>query len=211
MWQSSLLQDLTWTVRHPNQGVRCPIGVPTWSWASTAGAVEFGHIDLFCWAKNLDVTYTHVGHQQLGKVVNAAILLECRSCMGFISWDDKNRNETYFIPDDDRQYLPQLEVAWLIAGDYDLSAGIRPVKKGERIVVAFIEWVHVLPWTNCSWCGLALREISRSEYERIGMCTFELCDVESPVRRKAKVRDNIEWRLERQFFSSLPIRKFKIV
>lgn len=152
--------------------------------------MEFSHIDSFCRAKNLDITYTHVGHQQLGKVVNAAILLECRSCMGFISWDDENRNETYFIPDDDRQYLPQLEAAWLIAGTMISPQGSDQPRK-ERIVVMFIEWVHELPWTNCSWYELELREIFRSEYERIGMCTFELCDVEPPVRRKAKLRDNI--------------------
>ena len=81
MWRSTLLADLIWSRdwrrgKIAGEGQRPTTVAPTWSWASTNGAVRFSKVVLLSSVRILDVSYTPDGPPQMGKYSNAAITVE---------------------------------------------------------------------------------------------------------------------------------------
>ncbi|KAK1825951.1 heterokaryon incompatibility protein-domain-containing protein [Podospora conica] len=75
LWESDLPGNLFW---HPKTGTPVsarPEGtMPTWSWASTAGAVEFQYVDdESARTKVLSIDVTYSGSDLMGEVVDAAV------------------------------------------------------------------------------------------------------------------------------------------
>lgn len=104
--------------------------------------------------------------------------------------------------------MPPPVTGWDVFKDYDYSTDIQPVQSGDEVVIAMIEWGRL----NTSWWGgLVLRQVSQGNYERIGLCHMNSGAVSSRISRKAKLKDNFEWRYYRQFVASLPVRSFRIV
>jgi hypothetical protein len=94
-----------------------------------------------------------------------------------------------------------------ITTDYDWHTGSEPVQDGDVVVIAVIEWGQY----TYNWGGFVLRQVSEGNYERIGWCFLDYDYLQFFVSRKAKLKDNFEWRYYRSFVASLPVRSFRIV
>lgn len=202
LWQSSFLSDLTWWHvggKHPRSAAR----VPSWSWASTTGTVRY---ESLAWSRFTD----HVRSQKTSILSShldgGEILLECRSCAGRIWWSDHHPTE--FIPSGEDLVMLPPDYTWEIKADYDFRTDSETVQIGDVVFIAVIKW-GPLNWYG--WGGLVLRQVSEATYERIGWCSVEVLCTTFPVWRKAKLRDNFDWRYFRQFVTSLPVRSFRIV
>jgi hypothetical protein len=143
-----------------------------------------------------------------GHVDDTAIQLECLSCNGVIRWYTNDYSSHYFNPREENLVVPPPDRTWEVKADYDYSTGNKPVQNGDAVVIAVIEWGRL---DTYGWGGLVLRQVSQSNYERIGLCYMDSRDVDSFVSRKAKLKDNFEWRYHRQFVASLPVRSFRII
>lgn len=211
LWKSSLLRDLTWRRRGPGSSSRSVSRVPSWSWASITGAViHASHRDL-AWARSLDVSYDLGEFSEPDHLDGAAVLLECYSCAGYISWFGYTSPPCFIFSGEDLG-MPAPGNVWRIMTDYDWRTGSEPVPDGEVAVVAVIEWGGLnsgMQRTN--WGGIVLRQVSQATYKRIGWCYLDSNEPFSSVSRKAKLRDNFAWRYYRQFVASLPVRSFRIV
>lgn len=208
LWKSSLLGDLTWRRRGWKRSSRSASRVPSWSWASITDAVGYGSDRNFAWARSLDVSYGLRDSSEPDHFDGVAIELECYSCAGYVRWC-LNPSTPYFIFSGEDLVMPAPVDRWRITADYNNHTGSEPVRDGDVVVVAVIEWGGL---DTTEWGGLVLRQVSQATYERIGWCYMSSAMWGfSSVLRKAKLRDNFEWRYYRSFVASLPVRSFRIV
>lgn len=224
MWRNTLLEDLRWTAAR-SATPRPLSNIPSWSWASVTGAIGYGFSDPSWKRYNEDhlnnlisrckasVTFKAIGPPQLGNVLNAVLSLDSRSFSSFfIPTDSPLTSSEVNALKSDFGTMPLVELGstWTIHPDYDISI----------ISLADYEEVHTVMLSvtnerrrsqiNITIKGLALRKQSGGTFKRIGWCEFKL-STGTYVRRKATMRDNLEWRYIRQFLATLPVRTYKIV
>jgi hypothetical protein len=82
LWRNTLLHDLLWLVKHPEQNQRVKSGtVPTWSWASVTGGVAYADMNSVLIrpvnaSHVVDVSYRVEGPHMTGKIRETAITLQ---------------------------------------------------------------------------------------------------------------------------------------
>ena len=200
LWKSTLLRDLTWQSGTGGYEPRPPLQVPSWSWASVTGAVVYGSHKKLTWARSIDIFYDLRESFKSEHLDSASILLECHSCIGYMGLTRDHFYDIFlFEPEEKDLEMPPPEKRWTVNADYDYVTGSQPVQSGDAVVLAVIEWGRL---DTIRWGGLVLCQVSQGNYERIGVCYIRSCDVGSPITRKAKLRDNFEWRYYRSFVAS---------
>lgn len=86
LWKSSLLGDLTWRCgdtrfqREPRSAAR----IPSWSWTSTRGAVQYTSHNNLTLALSVDSSYDPGISLEQGYPDGVAVVLKCHSCAGWI-------------------------------------------------------------------------------------------------------------------------------
>ena len=209
LWKSSLPSDVAWQSRDREKKPRPALLVPSWSWASVIGTVDYGFAKKLAWIRSIDISYGSEALSKRGHAGVTTILLECHSCNGVIRRFTSSRRSIYgFDPIEESLVVPPLERAWRVEADYDYSTGSKPVQHGDAVVIAVIESSRL---DMFKWSGLVLRQISQTTYERIGWSDVSYDTEYYFVSRKAKLRDNFAWRYHRSFVASLPVRSFRIV
>lgn len=212
LWKSSLLGDLTWRCgdtrfqREPRSAAR----IPSWSWTSTRGAVQYTSHNNLTLALSVDSSYDPGISLEQGYPDGVAVVLKCHSCAGWIRWTKSSSpyRSIYFTLSEEDLAMPPPDQFWRIRADYDFETGSEPVQFCDDVVVALIEWDRM---DGSQWGGLVLRQVSQGNYERIGWCFMDSNKSVPFVSRKAKLKDNFHWRYFRQFVTSLPVRSFRIV
>ncbi|KAJ8113563.1 hypothetical protein OPT61_g4331 [Boeremia exigua] len=170
---------------------RSTTDAPTWSWASVSG-----------------VPVSAIGPPQLGKVKDAALLLEARSSSGLL-----NRNGIVEL-DNGPTGLLRYAVFWHLFLDVDYATIMESTEPHGGVHVVYIGWkggngdneLH-------QWLGLALQQVSENSYRRIGLCWMADKSYYSRRRRRRveTLQESFEWRYQRHFIESLPIRRFRII
>ena len=210
LWKSSLLTDLTWRCSsNLEKSSRSASRVPSWSWASITGAVEYGSPKDLTWALSVDISCNSRDSLERGYLDGIAIVMKCHSWAGYIRWSGSCKGPPGFIPSREDAVMPLLDNDWRITADYDYHTGSKPVQNGDAVVIAVIDLGRLDTYGRG---GLVLRQVSHGNYERIGLCyrNYDFASA-SFVSRKARLRDNFEWRYYRSFVASLPVRSFRIV
>ncbi|KAH6644484.1 heterokaryon incompatibility protein-domain-containing protein [Boeremia exigua] len=221
LWRSSLLKDMMWSVLNFRDVPRPLSKAPTWSWASVEGNIRYDTKTMVFLTRIVDIIYKTLGPSQIGSASKAAILLESRFSTHTINsyLPPDSRLEHYLEPKEpcSKATIPSIE--WGVDGsmiaDYDFATGTRPVKDGDTVYVAWMGWERFqgdyIGEDKFELRGLVLRSVSQNEYERIGLCYRNMYEMQWPVFRRLKGRDNFEWRCVRHLIASLPVRTFKIV
>ncbi|KAH6644466.1 heterokaryon incompatibility protein-domain-containing protein [Boeremia exigua] len=207
LWRDSLLENLLWLSTAP-QRCRPAINMPTWSWASTTGAVDFvSHVVMH--ASVEDMKYTHVGPPQLGNVVNASIVLRGHCLRGLL-------DDTSGINVCDLSEMATLKhlgrISSLFHPDHDFDTEPETLPTTDEVLLLFMGNQRDYGRMTCIF--LALRQVSPDEHERIGVYKMRpdlLPWIDGRVRRKAKPTDNVYFRLWRQSVADMPVRQFKII
>lgn len=214
VWRSSLVYDLMWTTNVTNPGPRPLNKVPSWTWASAGGPVEYTERRSIPIALKIGCKWTHVGPPQLGRVIDAAMTVMGYSCRGMFGSRRGLSSGDGFVPEEADWCLPLPRDRWTVDGDYDFLTGDRPVKDDDTVFVVMIRRMYHMRDLITFSQGIVLRHLVGDEYERIGLCRLRLDDCfegRSRVSRRPKVRDNFVWRCHMSLITSLPVREFKIV
>jgi hypothetical protein len=199
MWKSSLLRDLAWYPSHQNhiQGPTDP--APTWSWASAPGAVQFLDVTILPAARLIDVTFTPVGPPHMGDVTDSSITLKEPSGTASRRRSVTSDMESWkVLPDISNRYKKLGLPEWNFIYDYNLTS--RPMSIQRKDSLRFLLLWYVVE--DKSWLALALRQVSETHFERIGMCTMRLDKRHHPKTLK----NRLERALCRNFIASLPVR-----
>ena len=205
LWRDSIIQDLLW-LRVYTDTIYKPIpNIPTWSWACMPGAINVQLI-LGSKASVTNIAIKELGPPQLGNAFGAVMSLQSHYCVATLVSDTIciHYQETGIdeFPSD-----PRLRVSFLFTRDFALTTEYRPLPESERMFVVFLGFR-----SRCfNWCGLVLRQVSATEYERIGGFGTKKHLKGDNVRRKAKPTHDIEIRIQHSFVHSLPVGEFKII
>ena len=205
LWRDSIIQDLLWSHVHTDKAYRRIPNIPTWSWACMPDAIDFQMI-LGSNASVSNIAVKETGPPQLGNAFGAILSLQSHYCVATLVSDticiDYEETGIDEFPSDHR-----LRVSFLFTRDFALPTGPQPLPDSERIFVVFLGFR-----SRCfNWRGLVLRQVSSTEYERIGGFGTIKHFRGDNVRRKAKPTDDIEIRIQHSFVFSLPVRVFDII
>ena len=204
LWKDSMIQDLLWFRVHGDTIYRPIPTIPTWSWACMPDAINF-HTILGSKASVSKITTKEVGPPQLGNASGAVITLRSHYCVATlvsnticIHYKETGIDE---FPSDHR-----LRVSFRFTRDFALTTEPHPLLESERILLVFLGYR-----IGFHWCGLVLRQVSSTDYERIGdfgtWTHFEFAN----LRLKAKPNDYFGARIQHSFVLSLPIGEFNII
>jgi hypothetical protein len=205
LWKDSMIEDLLWS-RFKTDKARTPVpDIPTWSWACMADAVSFLGIDIPR-ASISNISIKEVGPPQLGSAAGAVITLQCKHCVATLR--PKDLLQPFCINHQEMGiHTPNLNISFCFREDFDLSTEPRLLQESERVFIVFLGFNRAY----YAWAGLVLRQVSSTEFERIGCFQMEIqFDTESS-RRKARPADNMEFRIRHSFVYSLPTREFRII
>lgn len=205
LWRDSIIQDLLWSHVHTDKAYRRIPNVPTWSWACMPDAIDFQMI-LGSNASVPNIAVRETGPPQLGNAFGAMLSLQSHYCVATLVSDticiDYEETGIDEFPSDHR-----LRVSFLFTRDFALPTGPQPLPISKRIFIVFLGFR-----SRCfNWRGLVLRQVSSTEYERIGGFGTIKHFRGDNVRRKAKPTDDIEIRIQHSFVFSLPVRVFDII
>ncbi|KAF2621208.1 HET-domain-containing protein [Macroventuria anomochaeta] len=214
MWRSSLLHDSAWhRIEHGENLKRPDNTAPTWSWASVPGAVGFYEVSLLPSTELLNVQYTAIGPAHVGEVCNARVSLRGLTLTaalqhaGITHRGSERDTILYNLkPSLPTGYGHLKPILWRFIPDFGLSLGERPVNLDNSFSILFL-------WHNSKehrWFGLVLRQISDTDYERIGIADLSYFD--SPIERfpgSSCKRPRLETCAD--MINNLPVKEFKIV
>ncbi|CAN9259674.1 unnamed protein product [Alternaria alternata] len=223
MWKSTLRSDLMWVYRDYESYPRTSTSIPTWSWACTEGSVGFAHPYAMFEAQLIDIHATNIGPPQLGNVVDANLTMTGRSFNAPLWRNEDGKVHSSIpgpIPGIPNEVLQHFEndstdksLTLNFNLDYNIQIGSQPVRTGHVFQLLLVNslWecqngASPVFWTS----GLVLEKRLSEEYERSGTWSvFSI--ISSPVRRRARPRDNFQWRCHRYMMSVHPYKQFKIV
>ena len=223
MWKSTLRSDLMWVYRAYSSNPRPSTSIPTWSWASTEGSIDFARPSAIFEAQLIDVYATIVGPPHLGNAVDASLTLRGRCFNAPLRW---NENEVlhssiprsmleisvdvlHHVEDGstDESLTLQLNL------DHNIQTGLQPAQTGDMFQLLLVNsrWERQQSASAAFWTsGLVLKECLSGEYERAGSWSvFSI--IPRLVGRRARPKDNFQWRYHRYMMSVQPHKQFKIV
>jgi hypothetical protein len=202
LWKDSMIQELLWA--RLESPTLIP-NVPTWSWACLTDGIFFRDIDMPT-ASISNISIKEIGPPQLGNAVGAVISLQCKYFVATLR--PKNRLQRFCIDYQETEiHTNTLDMSFCFTEDYDLYAGSRPLQESDRVFIVFLGYNRVY----FNWAGLALRQVSSTEFERIGCFLMDSESRTTSSIRKARPGDNMEFRIRHSFVYSLPTREFRII
>lgn len=162
MWKATILEDLGWYTlyRHATR----PEGskIPSWSWASIRQAITFtDHDNVLPRVKILDLSYERIGPAHLGNVAKAALRIQAPTFTTYgitsIGSCGSGTSGERLVDDLDPSNEHRFDI---------LSAVVAPealTDSSTTLLVALLYWHGIT-----AHCGLILRPLNMTEYERIG-------------------------------------------
>ena len=216
MWRSTLLADLMW-FRYSDygeiagEGQRTTTVAPTWSWASTNGAVLFWELVLLSNVRILEVSYIPDGPQQMGKYSNAAITVEgpmIRATFDFESGSHRANSSTRsmgdLVPCDSAGSILSLPPGIQAYGQYADFDFFADGPLNEQLNPLFFIFLSLDPAGLYSrGQGLVLRQRSDHDFERIGTCICYCNDSQLDMHEREES--------VRAYINTLPVGKATIV
>ncbi|KAK0644290.1 heterokaryon incompatibility protein-domain-containing protein [Cercophora newfieldiana] len=190
LWSKGLPETLFWHTTSSTPGPRPPMTMPTWSWASITGSVEFDYPDDEIQPKILDAQVNYLGRELMGDVTEAMLRVEGLIASGGVfygeQWEHLLKNKAKALSDVAPESKHGLEIDGCFINftpDYALETpGKHFVPDGASVAcllfgrgdIGHCDPEH--PETNNEMnyvSGIVLRNVSEggSIYERIGYFT----------------------------------------
>ena len=198
MWKESILDDLAFSSR---DGIRKDHAVPTWSWISAEGQVQFSTYKKHPTLSLVDLSFTRISPANVGKVVEASITIKGPTFMAKFA-----RLEVAYF------YLEALLPRHLLPNIPDERAELvmQAVWGSDINPEKFFTIMMLSTYEGLVSYGILLEEMVAGQFKRVRYVRLALRDKGPPKELNDDVAELIEEKLMNRWLATLPLKELKI-